>query len=250
VAQAIVIRAGVKVQPGAAVTTQGEADDPSLGKVTAVTAADLALTRSLLAQSIGLTTGYTLLYQGNSSTGPNPGTTVSGVFNGNLAAVSGASRNPARPATPFPSTAPKFVGPHRPIVPAALSLFRARVIGGVVFGQRADAIASRVGRGVSIRADVGQPIRIGSIARMGNNVTIHAPQGGTLSIGSNLSAGERAAILGGPAATIGDNVTIGAGAVISGSTVGSGAVVGDNAVLINTTILPGEVVPPGTVRVG
>jgi carbonic anhydrase/acetyltransferase-like protein (isoleucine patch superfamily) len=250
VASGITIAAGIKVLPGAVVTTQAEANDPGLGKVTGVTAADLAVIRSSLSEAVGLATGYTVLYQGSSSTGASPGATVSGVFNGNLAAVSGVSRSPGSPATRFPAAAPRFPGPNRSRVPANLSLFRGRVIGGVVFGQRAGDVAHRSGRGVSIRADVGQPITIGSVERLGNNVTIHALPGGRLTIGQSLRMDDRAVLLGGPGSTIGNNVTIGAGAVVSDTTVGSGAVIGPGAILLNTTVAAGEIIPAGTVRVG
>ena len=81
------------------------------------------------------------------------------------------------------------------------------------------------GPGNSIRADQGQPITIGSIARTGNGVTINSPQGGQLTIGQNFVAGNAAVLLGGTSsvkAVIGDDVSIGNGAVVDRRSLGSG----------------------------
>jgi carbonic anhydrase/acetyltransferase-like protein (isoleucine patch superfamily) len=248
----VTLPAGLKVLPGAVVTTQAEAADPALGKVAPVTAADLSALNTTILDSIALASGYTTLYQGVSSTGASPATTTSGIFNGNLAAVSGISAEPGRTAVSFepPQTSPKFPNARGKLIASTIPNFRARVIGGVVVHQRTSDFALGLGRSDSIRGDVGQPIEIGTLGRLGNFVSIHAPRNGKLTIGQNFRAGDHAVILGGTRAVIGDNVEIGAGSVVENSTIGSGAVVGERSILLNATIPAGAVIPAGSIIMG
>lgn len=247
----VVVPAGLKVLPGATVTTQAEASDPALGKVAPVTAADRSALNTTLLDSIALAGGYTTLYQGNSTTGASPATTTAGIFNGNLAAVSGISAEPGRTAVSFEpaQTSPKFPNARGQLIASTIPHFRARVIGGVVVHERTNEFALGLGRSDSIRGDVGQPIEIGSIGQLGNFVSIHAPRNGKLTIGQNFRAGDHAVILGGAKAVIGDDVQVGEGSVVENTTIGSGAVVGANAYLLNANIPAGAVVPPGSIIV-
>jgi carbonic anhydrase/acetyltransferase-like protein (isoleucine patch superfamily) len=261
----VTVPKGFRVLPGANVTTNAEASDPALGKVVKVTSADLNTVNKDLTNSAALAAGYTTLYQGNSATGPSPGTTTPGVFNGNLAAVEGASQEPGSPTVSFEpagSQGPKFPAPFRPLLEGTMSGFRARVVGAVVFHQRAFEVAHHLGRSNAIRADQGQPITIDSIAQTGNAVTINSPLGGLTSstatttngqvnIGQNFVANDGAVILGGPTVVtnLGDNVTIGAGAVVSQSTIGSNATVGPRAYVANSTVPAGATVPAGEILI-
>ena len=147
---------GFAVLPGKDVTTNLEASDPALGKVVKVAAADLTTVTKLLTSNLGLATGYNQLYQGQSNTGASPGvdTSVTGINNGNLSTVEGASQQPGSPtaSTAYlpPGTAPKFPSPRRGLLPGRLYGFR-RVTGGTVFHARAAWIAHSVGRANSIR---------------------------------------------------------------------------------------------------
>ena len=203
-----------------------------------------------------LATGYNTLYQGQSATGASPGVaaTVTGVYNGNLAAVEGASSQPGSPTATTaylpPGTGPKFPSPNQGLVTGLLSNFPARVTGGVVFNERAGEVAHHLGRSNSIRADLGQPITIGSIGQTGTGVTINSPAGGQLTIGQNLVAGNNATILGDSSTTkvvIGDNVTIGNGAVVYGTSLGSGSTVGDHAYVLDSTFPAGTQIPAGAI---
>lgn len=248
----ITIASGLKVLPGAQVTTQAEASDPALGKVAAVTEADLGFVRNTLADSAELTVGYATLYQGRSVTGRSPGTNDPTIFNGDLSQVSGTSPQPGKPAVSFEParSSPRFPSPNRGPVQANLASFRGRVIGGVVFGQRAGDVAHRLGHGVSIRGDVGQPITIGSINRIGDNVAVHAPRGGKLTIGQNFTADARATIIGGKNAVIGNDVRVGAGAVVENAQIGNGASIGAGALIRNAVIPAGAVIPANAVILG
>ena len=96
---------------------------------------------------------------------------VTGIFFGNLSTVEGANSEPGSPTAStayLPAgTSPKFLSPSQGPVQAALSNFPARITGAVVFDQKAGAVARRMGRRNSIRADMGGPINIGSIGHTG-----------------------------------------------------------------------------------
>ncbi|MFO0890583.1 MAG: carbonic anhydrase/acetyltransferase [Isosphaeraceae bacterium] len=251
----VTLPAGYLVLPGKNVATNREASDPSLGKVVTVSSGDLATVSATLASNRALAQGYNTLYQGQPTTGVSPGVepTVSGIFNGNLATIEGAGAQPGSPAasTPFlpPGRSPRFPSPRRGLVPADLNNFRARVTGGVIFESRAGTVAHSLGRSNSIRADAGQPITIGSIARTGNGVTIHSPASGQVTIGQDLVVGDNASILGDgrTPAVLGDGVTIGSGAVVVGSSLGDGVTVGDRAYLLNSSFPAGATIPPGAI---
>lgn len=254
----VTIPTGMKVLPGANVTTQAEASDPALGKVTAVTAADLAAKGKSLAANLSLGVGYIALYQGQSTTGVNPAvpTSRTGIFNGNLAAVTGSNNQPgsATATTAYlpPGAAPKYPSPRRGQVAASLAGFTARATGNASIQQRARFVQASLGRRNSIRADQGQPIAIGSVAATGRGVTINAPDGGALAIGQRFSAGPGSVILGGATGTnaaIGDDVSVGAGAVVRGSSLGSGSVVGPQAYLLNSTFPAGTNIPAGAIYI-
>jgi carbonic anhydrase/acetyltransferase-like protein (isoleucine patch superfamily) len=252
----VTVPSGYRVLPGKNVTTNAEASDPALGMVVPVTSSDLSNIGSQLTANQSLATGYNTLYQGQSATGASPGipTTVTGIFNGNLAAVEGANSEPGSPtaSTAYlpPGTGPQFPSPTQGLVQGLLFNFPARVTGAVVFNERAGDVAHRLGRSNSIRADLGQPINIGSIGHTGYGVTINSPAGGELTIGQNFVAGNNATILGGSSTTnvvIGDNVTIGNGAVVSATSLGSGSTVGDHAYLFDSTFPAGTKIPAGAI---
>ncbi len=252
----VTVPSGYRVLPGKNVTTNAEASDPALGMVVRVTSSDLNNINSQLTANQSLATGYNTLYQGQSATGASPGVaaTVAGIDNGNLAAVEGANSQPGSPtaSTAYlpPGTGPKFPSPNQGLVTGLLSNFPARVTGAVVFNERAGEVAQRLGRSNSIRADLGQPITIGSIGHTGTGVTINSPSGGQLTIGQNFVAGNGATILGDSSTTkvvIGDNVTIGNGAVASGTSLGSGSTVGDHAYVLDSKFPAGTQIPAGAI---
>ncbi len=237
------------------VTTEAEASDPKLGKVVPVTSSDLSTLKLTLTDAVGLAAGYTNLYQGSSATGTNIGgnPAVGGVYNGYLPNIEGASLSPGPSYVDgTKKSGPEFPTPHQGLVGTVLFNFPGAVIGPVVVtGQRPWPLAHHLGRANSIRADVGQPFTIGSIAHTGLHVVITAPAGGTLTIGSGFRAGNDAVILGEPGvkATIGDDVSIGSGAVVSATSLGSGSTVGANAYLLNSTFPANTVIPAGAIYV-
>jgi carbonic anhydrase/acetyltransferase-like protein (isoleucine patch superfamily) len=273
----VAVPTGMYVLPGANVTTQAEANNPALGKVEKLPASVLSDLTTSLTRSSQLASGYTSLYQFNTATGANPGTTTSGVQNGSLAAVLGTSQEPG-PATATvatgitfePSkTGPKFLGPSGNLVEADVPGVPIRATGDVRFyDTRAHTVLRRVGTSNAIRADQGQPISFVTAPSTGNAVTINSPLGGTvtttsgtttttktiggLTVGVNFQAGNNSVILGGADNTtyvIGDNVTIGQGAVVERTTIFQGAVIGARSFVSQSIVPPGTVIPPGTVMI-
>ena len=126
----VTLPTGFRVLPGMNVTTNAEASNPALGKVVKVTTADLNDVTSNLANSLSLAAGYITLYQGQSATGVSQGveSSVTGVYNGNLATIEGAGSQPGSPtaSTAFlpPGTGPAFPSPHQGLVPGLLYGFR------------------------------------------------------------------------------------------------------------------------------
>lgn len=269
----VTVPAGMYVLPGKNITTQAEASNPALGKVEPLPASILADLTTSLARGSALASGYTNLYQGNSATGVNTGVdpSVSGVFNGNLAAVRGTSQEPgptsstaATGVTFEPSrTGPKFPGPFKPSVESDLPNFPARITGDVRFTSRVRVVAHHVGRSNAFRADQGQPIKFASAPLTGRAVTINSPLGGTvttgsttktvggITIGNNLIANTGAVLLGGPdtSYTVGDNVTLGRSSVVDRSSIGAGATIGARAYVSQSTVAPGAVIPDGEILI-
>jgi carbonic anhydrase/acetyltransferase-like protein (isoleucine patch superfamily) len=191
----VVVPTGFRVLPGANVTNDAQASTPSLGLVAKVTSTDpsaAGATREI-ANSVALASGYATLYQGNSSTGgaasagPIPAPISAGgstIFFGALNTVLGASSEPGSKNASFePSSGtPTFLAADGTQKPLAVNLsyrFPARFIGAVsITDQGARSVQAALGRGDVIRADEGQPFKIGSIARLGDRVSIHSPGGG------------------------------------------------------------------------
>ena len=191
----VVVPTGYRVLPGANVTTDAQASDPTLGRVIKVTSTDTAPSNATkeIANSTALAGGYTTLFQGNSATGgaasagPVPAAISAGgstTFFGALNTVLGASSEPGSKTVSFEpaSGAPTFLaadGTQQSIAINHSYLFPARFIGGVsVSTQSAGAVQAALGKGDTVRADEGQPIKFGSIAKLGNSVSVHSPLGG------------------------------------------------------------------------
>ncbi len=251
----VTVPTGYRVLPGADVTTTAEASDPKLGKVVPVTSSDISAIKKTLSENQSLAAGYTTLYQGNSAAGTSLGASpvIGNVYSGDLATVLGAGYEPGPSSASFEpaQTAPSFLTPRQGVQPTPVSLFPGRITGEVEISMRIWQAAHHLGRANAIRADEGQPITIGSIAKTGLHVTINSPLGGTLTIGTNFRAGSRAVILGGPNvnAKVGDNVSVGSGAVVDRTSLGSGSSVGAGAYLLNSSFPANTVIPPGAIYI-
>ncbi len=251
----VTVPAGFRVLPGADVTTDQEASKPALGMVVPVTSSDVATIKSTISENESLAAGYVTLYQGSSATGASPGAnpTVTGINNGNLAAILGANLQPGPTSASFEpaKSGPEFVTQRQGLVGVQLPSFSSRLTGRVIINMKALQAAHRLGRANSIRADQGQPITIGSRAKTGWHVTINSPLGGTLTIGNQFRTGSNVVLLSGAKvnATIGDDVKINSGAVVVQSSIGSDSTVGAGAYLSGSTFPAHSVIPAKAIYV-
>jgi carbonic anhydrase/acetyltransferase-like protein (isoleucine patch superfamily) len=250
------IPAGYKVLPGANVTTEDQVLDPALGLVGRVAATDTTNVNSILSNATALANGYTSLYQANSATGTlTPSTTPTGVFSGNLATVEGVSAEAGSAVVSFEpkgAQSPQFLSRTGTQAQVNSQTFHARITGQAIFSQRPAVVQSGLGHHVSIRADAGQPIKFGSIGRIGNSVSIYSPVSGAITIANDVMIGNNVVITGSGTSTtttLGDNATIGVGAVITGSTIGAGATIGANSYIAGSTIAVGESIAAGTILI-
>jgi carbonic anhydrase/acetyltransferase-like protein (isoleucine patch superfamily) len=229
----VVIHSGTKVLPGKFVRTQAEADDPALGKVTAVTNEDRAFVAEVLEVNTHLASGYAALYFQSPrlvhGIGPNPDNAF----------------NPGE-------TLPVLAG-----LPTSAPHFRGRIVGKVTLTDTLAGLKLVLGHGDAIRADEGSPFLFGPFGRVANRVTFHALVGSGITLGSNDSFGFHSLIHGGPdipnppaeTTTLGNNVSVGAYAVVYRSHIGDNVVIGAKSYIERSTIAPGTIIPPGTVMI-
>ena len=191
----VVLPTGFRVLPGMDVTTDAEADTPSLGMVVAVTSADTsaATAKALIAADTALASGYASEYRGEGATGgaaatggpiPSPISAAGSTIDfGGPNAVLGASSGPASRFVNFEAAAgtPTFLSAGGKFAPIAINHaydFPARVIGAVRIDQTAAGAASAFGKSDSIRADEAPFITFaGQIEKLGDHVSIHSPLG-------------------------------------------------------------------------
>jgi carbonic anhydrase/acetyltransferase-like protein (isoleucine patch superfamily) len=272
----VTVPSGIYVLAGALVGTDAEASNPALGKVVVLPSSIKTALTTQLTRDTALAAGYTNLYQGNPATGVSPGVPASttGVNNGSLAAVEGASQEPGAATStvvtginfePSKATGPKFLGPGKPSVEGAIYNFKGRVTGDVRFTDtRAIQVEKTLGKRNSIRGDQGQPITFAGPPATGTGVTITSPLGGvtisgstttttgTMKIGTNFRTGDHVVLLGGPqpSYTIGNNVYIGSGAVVTNSSFGDNVTIGPRAYVAGSKVAASTEVPPGEILIG
>ena len=232
------LRSGLQVMPGKNVTTQAEADDPALGKVTPLTEADIQGTVLSIDANTGFAREYSRMYLDSRplvrGIGPDPGGTA---YSGERSIpVTGAETGTCEGR------------------PTLLSGFRSRIIGSVCLENTVAELQRTVGRGVSLRADEGTdtPYVVGEIGRMHDGVVFHdVPEAGIVT-GDRVVYGEDSTVHSGPGrpAVVEDDVRLGAGSVVFGSTIGAGSVVGERALVGFTDLAPGSTVEPRSIVFG
>ncbi len=225
----VTVPTGYVVLPGANVTTNAQASDPSLGMVRKITTADQTLVTQQLAHDSLLAAGYASLVDGDSTTGTTGVGMTKGVYLQDQTTITGIGLEPgsANGVTfePSKSTSPQFQSPTQDLAPGTLYTFPARITGRAFFSARPQAVKHKLGQKNAIRADDGQPISFASAPSTGNAVTINSPAGsttttssggittqvtgGAINIGSGIQVAGRVVILGGPnpTATVTTTVT-------------------------------------------
>jgi len=228
------LRSGFMVLPGKNVTTQAQADNPALGKVRLVTEADVAFNEAVIEVNTAFAREYTQLFR------DSPGN------------VFGANFDPGHTAFNPDRDLPSFAG-RELRVPA----FRNRLIGDLDLADTFSRFSRVSGSRISLRADEGEPFKIGSVSRMDNDVVFHALEEADLVVGDRVQYGRKVVVHGGSRVvvagapevqtTVGDDVVLKDESVVFRSNIGNRSVIGERSAVVGTDLLPGTMVPARTV---
>lgn len=228
------LRSGFMVLPGKNVTTQAQADNPALGKVRLVNEADVAFNEAVIEVNTAFAREYTRLFRDNPSN------------------VRGANFDPGHTEFNHARDLPSFAGQEQ-----RLPTFRNRLIGDLDLDDTFTRFSRVSGSRVSLRADEGEPFKVGSVGRMGDDVVFHALEEADLEVGDRVQygrkvvvhGGDRVVVAGGPPVptTVGDDVVLKDESVVFRSTIGNGSVIGERSAVVGSDLAPGTVVPPRTV---
>ncbi len=235
------LRSGTVVLPGKNVTTQEQADDPTLGKVRALMETDVEFNAGVVEVNVGLAREYSRLAREDAD------------------AVRGINLDPGGNVFDESRDAPTVesslcTGPE---VRAPES--RNRVIGDVCFEDSLDDLDRKLGDGISIRADEGGPFAIGTITSMDDRVIFHALEGNDLQVGERVDYGSRAVVHGGgrpqvdattglAAPTIvGNDVVLGPQSVVFRSLLRNGTSVGFKSAVVGSETAIDQFVPDRTI---
>ena len=231
-APGIVLHSGRKTRVGTFIQTQAEADDPTLGKVTDVTAVDRAFMAEVLHVNETFAHEYPRVMAARG-----------------VKAVRGIGFNTGDSDFSPQSVAPTLHGAA--VTGAAASRFRNRITGRVGLEDTVAELRESTGHRDSIRADEGQPFEIGHIAALDDRTSFHALETTEITTGDGLRTGFHTVIHGGQddnntpreLTRIGDDVTVGAWSIAFRSTIGDGVTIGFRAYVDGSRLAAGTVVP-------
>jgi carbonic anhydrase/acetyltransferase-like protein (isoleucine patch superfamily) len=218
----VTLPSGKVVLPGKNVTSNLEATSGSLGKVSNLTQADVALMQGVIAVNQSLAKGYTELALADPSN------------------VTGINFGPSTPSTPV-SLLPTIGG-----VTTRDPSFRNRIIGDVRMADSRAALDQKLGQRISIRADEGRPFNIGILAGIANDVVFHALATTSVTVGNGNGYGPRTLVHGGrqvingvdngPETRLGDDVGLAPDVVIFRADIGNRSAVGRKSGVFNSTL--------------
>ena len=242
VAPGITIPSGCMVLPGQYITSQEQVGAPpacNTPNTAPVTAAD----RAFMAGVIEVNTEFAVAYSELEAEDPSN--------------VRGINFNPE--TTFNDRDLPTFAG-----VPTRDPSFRNRIIGDVRLADTKAAASAKMGNKISLRADEGDPFRVGIIRRtagdddaargMADRHTQHALESTQIVLGNKGKYGFHSLVHGGPAdynpTQTGRNFTLGELAVFFRSRAGDNVTVGEKSLVQQAKLASGTTIPPCTVRVG
>lgn len=229
----VTVKSGMKLLPGKRAETQEEADNPALGKAAYLTEEDIAFMLGVVEVNAALADGYNKLAQENPSY-------VRGI-NYDPGAVPGNERRDLPIVGGLPTQQPDT------------GKYTFRIIGDVHIGDIAG-----IRSGVSIRADEGPLMTIGSGGHYLGDNTIHALKHTKIAAGSNVTMKPKAVVHGGSGdhlhegnwTEIGDGTIIGSSAVVFQSKLGKNVMIGAGSLVMDSVLEDGTRIPAGEVWVG
>ena len=242
----VTLKSGFIVLPGKNVTTQAQADNPALGKVRLITAADVAFSEAVIEVNVALAREYSrLAYESRSNVrGINfdPGNTF---FNPDRDLPNTNAEVPP-PGTEFE----ECDGGQETRRPG----FRNRIIGEVCLEDSVERLDSVMGSEVSLRADEGEPLSFGHIDSMGSGFISHALEETTVEVGERVRYGRGAIVHGGgrrqdgggrgsESTFIEDDVRLQPLSVTFRSFVGRGSHIGYKSAVVSSELAPGTRIP-------
>jgi carbonic anhydrase/acetyltransferase-like protein (isoleucine patch superfamily) len=214
----VTIPSGRAVLPGKNVTSNSEVP----AKTVEVVDGDNEFMDAVIEVNIALAAGYTELQRQDPSN------------------VLGINFNPVTDLNPT-SILPSFNGRS-----TRDPLSRSRIIGDVRF---ANAVLPTVGMNVSLRADEGTPIEVGTIGSLADLTTFHALEHTQLRLGNNGTYGRGSVVHGGKTYTTstGSNFVLGDNSVFYNSTAADNCRVGAMSLVDKTNLPANTVIRPGVV---
>ncbi len=228
------LRSGTLVLPGKNITTQEQADNPRLGKVRKVNEADVAFNEAVIDVNVAFAREYTQMYREDPSS------------------VRGVNLDPGGTEFNADRDAPRFDGEERRI-----PSYGNRIIGDVRFDDTFGRFSSVTGTRVALRADEGEPFRVGHVDHMDSNVIFHALEEADLRVGDRVSYGNRAIVHGGgrvvqegdpeEPTVLEDDVVLHDSAIVFRSTVGEGSVIGERSAVVGSELEAGTEIPARTI---
>jgi carbonic anhydrase/acetyltransferase-like protein (isoleucine patch superfamily) len=225
------LRSGLLVLPGKNVASQAEADDPALGKVRLLTEADVNFNEAVLEVNVAFAAQYSRLFSEDASN------------------LRGINYNPGNTSFTPHRHLPRLGG-----TPGRVPDFRNRIIGDVRLADPPDRLDGVLGGRIALRADEGEPFRVGHIRGMSDRVVFHALEHSDIDVGDNVSYGEGVIVHGGGRqmmtgggmegpTIVEDDVTLAARAVVFRSRIGRGSTVGVKSAVVNSDLAAGTVIP-------
>lgn len=208
----VTIPSGLKVLPGKNIATNADVN-LSNGKVAPVTEADREFMHGVVEVNVAFAEEYAKLQSSDPDT------------------LTGINFDPGHSSFNHDPNLPTLAGTM-----TRNATFRNRIIGDVQLKNTVAELSSVMGQRISLRADEGEPFKVGSITLMQDGVTFHALEHTHLDMGDKGSYGFRSIVHGGPTefedyTITGANFVLGARSLFFRSRIGANSQIGQRSVV-------------------
>lgn len=208
----VTIPSGMKVNPGKNIATNADVNLTN-GKLALVTEADREFMNGVVEVNVTFSEEYAKLQSSDPTT------------------LTGINFDPGHSEFNHDPNLPTLAG-----TATRNASFRNRIIGDVQLKNTAAELSSVMGQRISLRADEGEPFKVGSITLMEDNVTFHALEHTHLDLGDKGTYGFRSIVHGGGTdfddyTITGANFVLGARSLFFRSRIGANSQVGQRSVV-------------------